>query len=197
MIADSLFLGLLKDVFGKGRKKIEPQTEHEKRVVLEMIVSLLPQEKDVVPVSFLSTLLRTAKFLETTVACRFGLEKRIGLQLGQAVLDNLLFPSSAFPGDTLFDVDTVERIMTNYIECEMEGKRSRDDASDMERVGKLMENYLAEIASDRNLSVAKFINIAELVPEKSRATEDGIYRAVDIYLKVCTHVIFLQHSMGF
>ncbi|PPD80554.1 hypothetical protein GOBAR_DD22515 [Gossypium barbadense] len=34
------------EVFGKGRKKIEPRQEHEKRVVLETIVSLLPREKN-------------------------------------------------------------------------------------------------------------------------------------------------------
>ncbi|KAI4324836.1 hypothetical protein MLD38_030288 [Melastoma candidum] len=180
------------DIFGKGGKKIEPQQEYEKRVVLETIVSLLPQERNAMSVSFLSTLLRAATFLETTVACRLDLEKRMGMQLGQAVLDDLLIPSYAFTGDTIFDIDTVQRILTNYVEYEMEGKRSGLDfdgdyasplLSDMERVGKLMENYLAEIASDRNLSVARFINLAELVPEQSRVTEDGMYRAIDIYLK--------------
>ncbi|KAI4381245.1 hypothetical protein MLD38_007337 [Melastoma candidum] len=180
------------DVFGKGREKFEPHQEHEKRVLLEVIVSLLPREKNALPVSFLSTLLRAAKYLETTVACRLDLEKRIGMQLGQAVLDNLLIPSYSFTGDTCFDVDTVQRILMNYIGSDTEGKCSRDDAdggytspppSDGERVGKLMENYLAEIASDRNLPVTKFINLAELVPEKSRAIEDGMYRAIDIYLK--------------
>ncbi|CAN1815173.1 BTB/POZ domain-containing protein SR1IP1 [Linum perenne] len=34
------------EAFSKGRKKIEPQREHEKRVVLETIVSLLPKEKN-------------------------------------------------------------------------------------------------------------------------------------------------------
>jgi hypothetical protein len=47
-----------------------------------------------------------------------------------------------------------------------------------------MENYLAEIASDRNLTVSKFIGLAEIIPEQSRVTEDGMYRAIDIYLKV-------------
>ncbi|KAL2499606.1 BTB/POZ domain-containing protein [Abeliophyllum distichum] len=34
------------EIFGKGRKKIEAREEHEKRVVLETIVSLLPREKN-------------------------------------------------------------------------------------------------------------------------------------------------------
>ncbi|XP_030532100.1 BTB/POZ domain-containing protein SR1IP1 isoform X2 [Rhodamnia argentea] len=180
------------DIFGKGRKKIEPEQEHKKRVILETIVGLLPREKNTMSVSFLSMLLRAAMYLETTVACRLDLEKRMGLQLPQAVLDDLLIPYS-FTGDTLFDVDTVQRIMTNYLEYEMDGRRfgfnadeeyvSPPPPSDTERVGKLMENYLAEIASDRNLSVSRFINLAELVPEQARLTEDGMYRAIDIYLK--------------
>ncbi|KAF7809909.1 BTB/POZ domain-containing protein SR1IP1 isoform X1 [Senna tora] len=181
----------LQEIFGKGRKKIEPRQEHEKRVVLETLVSLLPKEKNALSVSFLSMLLRAAIYLETTVACRLDLEKRMAMQLGQAVLDDLLIPSYSFTGDTLFDVDTVQRIMMNYLESEggnhlvynADSEYFSSPQSDMERVGKLMENYLAEIATDRNLPVPKFINLAELIPEKSRPTEDGMYRAIDIYLK--------------
>ncbi|KAG5061241.1 BTB/POZ domain-containing protein SR1IP1 [Glycine max] len=179
------------DVFGKARKKIEPRQEHEKRVVLETIVSLLPREKNSMSVSFLSMLLRAAIYLETTVACRLDLEKRMGMQLGQAVLDDLLIPSYSFTGDTLFDVDTVQRIMSNYLESQTGNHLvfNADDEyfsppqSDMERVGKLMENYIAEIATDRNLAVTKFTSLAELIPEQSRPTEDGMYRAIDIFLK--------------
>ncbi|GFY81046.1 phototropic-responsive NPH3 family protein [Actinidia rufa] len=178
--------------FGKGRKKIQPRQEHEKRVVVETIVSLLPREKNAVSVSFLSMLLRAAIHLETTVACRIDLEMRMGLQLDQAVLDDLLIPSFSFTGHTLFDVDSVERIMKNYLKYDLEEKYLGSNAegnflspprSEKERVGKLMKNYLAEIASDRNLSVSRFIDLAELVLEESRVTEDCMYRAIDIYLK--------------
>ena len=180
------------EIFGKGWRKIEPQEEHEKRVVLETLVSLLPREKNAMSVSFLSMLLRGAIYLGTTIACRLDLEKRMAMQLEQAVLDDLLIPSYSFTGDTLFDVDTVQRIMVNYLEPEM-GNHSVHNAVDeyfsppqghIDGVGKLMENYLAEIATDRNLPVPKFISLAELIPEQSRATEDGMYRAIDIYLKV-------------
>ncbi|CAN8251430.1 unnamed protein product [Cochlearia groenlandica] len=177
------------EIFGKGMKKIEPKQEHEKRVILETIVSLLPREKNAMSVSFLSMLLRAAIYLETTVACRLDLEKRMGLQLSQAVLDDLLIPSYSFTGEhSLFDTDTVQRVLMNYLEFEVEGVRlSNNDgvylASDMERIGKLMENYLAEVASDRNVSLQRFMDLAELIPEQTRVTEDGMYRAVDIYLK--------------
>ncbi|KAL9257236.1 BTB/POZ domain-containing protein [Drosera capensis] len=179
------------EVYGKVRKKIEPKEEHEKRVILETVVSLLPREMNALSVSFLSMLLRSSIYLETTVACRLDLEKRMALQLEQAVLDDLLIPSYSFSGDTLFDVDTVKRIMTSFLQFEMDrnngGFNMADDyvspLGDFERVGKLMENYLAEIASDRNLTVAKFIGLAELIPEQSRVAEDGMYRAIDIYFK--------------
>lgn len=174
---------------------MEPKQEHEKRVVLETIVSLLPREKNAISVSFLSMLLRASIYLETTVACRLDLEKRMGLQLGQAVLDDLLIPSFSFTGGTLFDIDTVQRILSNYLEGKDEGNSMGDynaddqgyilpPQNDMEQVGKLMESYLAEIASDRSLTVLRFISIAECIPEQSRSTEDGMYRAIDIYLKV-------------
>ncbi|XP_071713275.1 BTB/POZ domain-containing protein SR1IP1 [Rutidosis leptorrhynchoides] len=168
------------EIFGKSMKNIEPKREHEKRIVLETIVSLLPWEKNAMSVSFLSMLLRASIYLETTMACRLDLEKRMGLQLGQAVLDDILIPCSHFEGETLFDVDTVQRVMMNYLEFELQGAR---DESDMAKVGKLMESYLAEIASDRNLVVSKFINIVECIPEQAKVSEDGTYRAIDIYLK--------------
>ncbi|KAF3655331.1 BTB/POZ domain-containing protein [Capsicum annuum] len=179
------------DISGKGRKSIEARKEHEKRVVLETIVSLLPKEKSALSVSFLSLLLRAAIYLETTVSCRVDLEKRMSLQLGQAVLDDLLIPSYSLTGDTLFDVETVKRIMMNFLEYEMVGNRLgfndeenvSPSASDMGKVGKLMQDYLAEIASDSNLSVSEFISVAKVIPEQSRITEDMMYKAIDMYLK--------------
>ncbi|KAJ8544862.1 hypothetical protein K7X08_017445 [Anisodus acutangulus] len=179
------------EISAKGRKKIEARKEHEKRVVLETIVSLLPREKNALSVSFLSMLLRAAIYLETTVACRVDLERRMSLQLGQAVLDDLLIPSCSLTGDTLFDVETVKRIMTNSLEYEMVGNRlgfnyeenASPSATDTEKVGKLMQDYLAKIASDSNLSVSEFITVAEVIPEQSRIIEDMMYKAIDMYLK--------------
>ncbi|KVH92439.1 BTB/POZ domain-containing protein SR1IP1-like [Cynara cardunculus var. scolymus] len=176
------------EIFGNSKKKINPEQEHEKRMVLETIVSLLPRERNAMSVSFISMLLRAAIYLETTMACRLDLEKRMGLQLGQAVLDDILIPSYHFDGDTLFDVDTIQRALMNYLEYELEGNCDHEEyvsspQSDMEKVGKLMESYLAEIASDRNLLVSKFMNFAEHIPEQAKVTEDGMYRAIDIFLK--------------
>lgn len=177
---------------GREMKKMEPRQEHEKRVVIETIVSLLPREKKTMSVSFLSMLLRAALCLDTTLACRMDLEKRMAAQLGHAVLDDLLIPCFS-PDGTAFDVDAVQRILVGYMEHEAEAARldySTDDdvdaspTSDGGAVGRLMEAYLAEVASDVKLSIDKFTGFAEMIPERARFNEDGMYRAIDIYLKV-------------
>ncbi|MCL7030421.1 hypothetical protein MKW94_005700, partial [Papaver nudicaule] len=183
------------EIFGpKGRKRIEPKQEHEKRITLEIIVSLLPREKNIMPVSFLSMLLRAAMYLETMVASRIDLEKRIALQLEQAVLSDLLIPSFSLKGDTVFDVETVKRIMKMYLECKCktEGTLPCLNANhnsvspslcDIDKAGRLMESYLAEISPDRSLTVSKFISLAEMISKQETVTEDGMYRCIDIYLK--------------
>ncbi|CAL4938170.1 unnamed protein product [Urochloa decumbens] len=190
------------DMHGREKKKkMDPREEHEKRVVVETIVNLLPKEKNAMSVSFLSMLLRAALHLDTTLACRLDLEKRMSAQLGQAALDDLLIPSSSPEdaggggGGTEFDVDAVQRILAGYLEHEGDAAarldyRTDDDLTstpsppnDVGMVGRLMEAYLAEIASDANLPIDKFTGLAEMVPERARFNEDGMYRAIDIYLK--------------
>ena len=55
------------------------------------------------------------------------------------------------------------------------------------KVAKLMDSYLAEIARDPNLTFSKFQALAEALPEFSRITDDGLYRAIDTFLKVGLH----------
>nr|CAD1841332.1 unnamed protein product [Ananas comosus var. bracteatus] len=50
-------------------------------------------------------------------------------------------------------------------------------------VGKLIDGYLAEIAKDPNLLLSKFVELAEMVSTASRPVHDGLYRAIDMYLK--------------
>ncbi|KAK9280955.1 hypothetical protein L1049_003846 [Liquidambar formosana] len=167
---------------------------HE-RLVVETIVSLLPVEKLAIPISFLFGLLRSAVMLDCTVASRLDLERRIGSQLDISTLDDLLIPSFRHAGDTLFDVDTVHRILVNFSQQDV----SEDDMEDgsvfesdsphspsqtaLFKVSKLLDNYLAEIAPDANLKLAKFMVIADTLPAHARTIHDGLYRAIDIYLK--------------
>ncbi|KAJ4969368.1 hypothetical protein NE237_016069 [Protea cynaroides] len=168
---------------------------HEQKLVVETIVSLLPVEKSVVPITFLFGLLRTAVMLDCTVACRLDLERRIGSQLEMATLDDLLVPSFHHTGDTLFDIDTVHRILVNFSQHD-DSEDDMEDESGYEsdglqspsqsallKVAKLVDNYLAEIAADANLKLTKFMVIAESLPAHARTIHDGLYRAIDIFLK--------------
>lgn len=177
---------------------------HE-RLVVETIISLLPVEKYAVPITFLFGILRSAVMLDCSVACRLDLERRIGSQLDIATLDDLLIPSLRNAGDTLFDVDTIHRILVNFSQQD-DSDEDMDDESMFEsdnspsspsqtalfKVSKLVDNYLAEIAPDANLKLNMFVAIAESLPAHARTVHDGLYRAIDIYLKVSTTTILFS-----
>jgi hypothetical protein len=67
--------------------------------------------------------------------------------------------------------------------------------SAMMKVAKLVDNYLAEIAPDANLKLTKFIALAEILPEYARVVDDGLYRAIDIYLKVMPTLCYGCHIL--
>nr|KAJ0190389.1 hypothetical protein LSAT_V11C800419690 [Lactuca sativa] len=50
-------------------------------------------------------------------------------------------------------------------------------------VANLIDNYLAEVASDVNLKLKKFQSLVATVTDFARSIDEGIYRAIDIYLK--------------
>ena len=61
----------------------------------------------------------------------------------------------------------------------------------MQRVARIVDSYLSEIATYGELSISKFNGIANLVPKGARRTDDDLYRAIDIYLKVRLHLFDL------
>ncbi|KAG0490442.1 hypothetical protein HPP92_007305 [Vanilla planifolia] len=168
----------------------------EQRVVVETLVDLLSTEKITsVPLTFLFGMLRMAIELNASFSCRLELERRIGFQLEAASLDDLLIPSLR-TNDSVFDIDTVHRILMNFLQrieeedspessqggYESEVLRSPSHSSIL-KIGRLMDGYLAEIAPDPYLQLQKFMALIELLPDYARVIEDGLYRAVDIYLK--------------
>lgn len=90
------------------------------------------------------------------------------------------------------DVDVVQRIIEYFL---MHEQQQHQQKSAKMTVGKLLDGYLAEIARDPNLSIAKFQQLAEALPENARTCHDGLYRAIDTYLKV-TFNIFFQFGLG-
>ncbi|KAL8516296.1 hypothetical protein ACS0TY_014814 [Phlomoides rotata] len=174
-------------------------TESDQGSLLEEIVELLPVQKGVIHTRFLLRLLRTAMILHASQACRENLERRVGLQLDQSSLEDLLVPNLGYSVETLYDIDCFQRILDHFISIDqaaaspspciveeshdqlMEG--SRHCLSSLTMVANLVDSYLAEVAPDANLKFPKFQSLAATIPDYARPLSDGIYRAIDIYLK--------------
>ncbi|CAN6312782.1 unnamed protein product [Urochloa humidicola] len=176
------------------------------RAVVEAIVGLLPAQskRSPVPMAFLSGLLKTAMAVSASSICRADLEKRIGMQLDQAILEDILIAAGSGSGsgaaaqqqNGLYDTDAVARIFSVFLNLDDDSEEDGggfdcyDDSprspkqSLLVKAAKLLDSYLAEVALDSNILPSKFISLAELLPDHARLVTDGLYRAVDIFLKV-------------
>ncbi|XP_011031728.1 PREDICTED: BTB/POZ domain-containing protein At5g03250-like [Populus euphratica] len=181
--------------YAASRSTISATSEADQRSLLEEIVELLPDQKGVTPSNFLLRLLRTAMIIHASPSCRQNLEKRVGTQLDEASLQDLLIPNSGYSVETLYDIDCVQRILdhfmlmdrddptSNYVQHGGQITESSHSLIPITMVANLIDRYLAEVASDVNLKLAKFQSLAAAVPDYARPIDDGIYRAIDIYLK--------------
>ncbi|XP_060192880.1 BTB/POZ domain-containing protein At5g66560 [Lycium barbarum] len=170
-------------------------SENEQRELLETIITNLPEEtssRTSTATRILFGLLRTANILNASEASRAALERKIGSQLEQATLDDLLIPSYSYLNETLYDVACVERILGYFLNGLEERSTARIQGEEenisvrsaaLMLVGKLIDGYLSEIASDNNLLPEKFCELAVAMPDQARLFDDGLYRAVDVYLK--------------
>ncbi|OVA10947.1 BTB/POZ-like [Macleaya cordata] len=172
-----------------------PPSEEEQKLLLEEIDSLLPMQKGLTSTKFLFGLLRTALILRADPSCISNLEKRIGMQLDQATLEDLLMPNFSYSMETLYNVECMQRILEHFLAIDQTtggtSPCSIDDGQLMgspsltpiTMVAKLIDGYLAEVAPDINLKLPKFQSLAAAVPDYARPLDDGLYRAIDIYLK--------------
>jgi hypothetical protein len=101
----------------------------------------------------------------------------------------------------MYDVDLVHRLLEHFLVQEQtessspsrqpfsdkhmyEGSLRGANSNPKMRVARLLDSYLTEVSRDRNLSLTKFQVLAEALPESARTCDDGLYRAIDSYLKV-------------
>ncbi|XP_062089784.1 root phototropism protein 3 [Humulus lupulus] len=153
----------------------------KKRFFVETLVGVLPPEKDAIPCNFLLRLLRTAKMVGVEPSYLAELERRISWQLDQASLKELMIPSFSHTCGTLLDVDLVYRLVKRFVSLDEVTKSN--GAAAFVKVAKLVDSYLAEAAVDANLSMTEFVALADALPSHARAMDDGLYRAIDTYLK--------------
>ncbi|CAI0440190.1 unnamed protein product [Linum tenue] len=191
--------GMIKDGGGIHESK-------DQRMIVESLISIIPPQKDSVSCSFLLKLLRMANMLRVAPALVTELEKRVGMQFEQATLADLLIPSTTTT-TTMYDVDLVQRLLEHFLVQEQTAESSspsrqsfsekhrgggNNHPSAKMRVARLVDSYLTEVARDRNLSLTKFQVLAEALPESARTCDDGLYRAIDSYLKA--HPTLSEHE---
>ncbi|XP_024365225.1 root phototropism protein 3 isoform X2 [Physcomitrium patens] len=209
-----------KSIGDDGQTKLHESIAEQNgnRFILEEIVSMLPMKKDAVSCSFLLRMTRAAYILNCDIECKADLERRAGLQLDQGSLSDLLVPCFSHTSEYLYDIDIVRRILDHFLanelndksisgspkSCSGENKSTRNIRDGLPakkpqpalnsriKVAKLIDSYLAEVARDSKLPLAKFQLLAEALPEGSRLSDDGLYRAVDTYLKI--HPTMTEHE---
>ncbi|KAI4384047.1 hypothetical protein MLD38_009818 [Melastoma candidum] len=176
---------------------ISPLSESEQRTVLEELVEIIPNQKGVTPTGFLLRILRTSMMLRTSTSCIEKLEKLVGSQLDQAILEDILILNMNNVSETLYDIECVHRILNHFMVADRDATDpipncvpdeshlmgGPNSLTPMTMVANLIDGYLAEVATDAKLKLPKFQGLAVVVPDYARPLDDGIYHAIDIYLK--------------
>ncbi|CAI0440196.1 unnamed protein product [Linum tenue] len=199
--------GMIKDG-GTTTNKDDPLApsvqSKDQRMIVESLISIIPPQKDSVSCSFLLKLLRMANMLRVAPALVTELEKRVGMQFEQATLADLLIPSYNNNNNTMYDVDLVQRLLEHFLVQEQTAESSSPSRQSFsEKHGNMYDGMAAQrgggnnhpsakVARDRNLSLTKFQVLAEALPESARTCDDGLYRAIDSYLKA--HPTLSEHE---
>ncbi|XP_043709924.1 BTB/POZ domain-containing protein NPY2 [Telopea speciosissima] len=196
VIGEALKAYALRRLPGFSKGIIQGGDVVKNRSLVETIIWLLPTEKGSVPCSFLIKLLKAAIVLDSGETGKRELMRRIGQQLDEASVADLLIRAPA--GEIMmYDVDMVKCIVAEFVMQEKGAQTDLPMADELQeirspgyvsdnsklKVAKLVDGYLAEISRDPNLPLSKFVDLAEMVSRFSRPAHDGLYRAIDTYLK--------------
>lgn len=176
------------DVHGESLKaytqrRLEKGSDDDKLCsLIETIIFLLPTGKTSVSCDFLIQLLHQSVRLDCGETRRRELGQRIGQQLQNASSSDLVN----------LDVDLVQEIVKIFMMQDQVADHGDEhgflevkfvDSASKVKVAKLIDCYLAEIAKNPNLPLSKFTDLADMVSTLPRISHDGIYRAIDMFLK--------------
>ncbi|CAA0806778.1 BTB/POZ domain-containing protein NPY2 [Striga hermonthica] len=182
---------------GSGKNVVLQDDLPKFRSILETVVWLLPSEKGCVSCSFLLKLLKAAVSADSDERVKTELVRRIGQQLEEASVNDLLIRACE-GAELIYDVEIVLKILEEFVtqdrNFEIEIENGSGEIQEVRRPGilseasklmvaKLVDGYLTEIAKDPNLPISLFVGVSEMVSGFSRPAHDGLYRAIDTYLK--------------
>ncbi|KAI3519375.1 hypothetical protein L1887_08431 [Cichorium endivia] len=176
------------DVLGESLKaytqrRLEKGSDDVKiRSLIETIIFLLPAEKTSVSCDFLIQLLHESVRLDCGETRRRELSQRIGQQLENASVSDIVN----------LEVDLVQELVKIFMMQDQIADHGDEhgflevkfvDSASKVKVAKLIDCYLAEIAKITDLPLSKFTDLADMVSTLPRLSHDGIYRAIDMFLK--------------
>ncbi|XP_057806760.1 BTB/POZ domain-containing protein NPY5-like [Salvia miltiorrhiza] len=165
------------------------------RYLVDAITSLLPKEKSSIPCDFLLKLLQASIMLDCDELGRRMLMLKIAQQLDEVTVSDLMIRSST--GETArCNIDVVHELVEQFVMQEHSIQTGCPDDhefreicpgfisdSSKAKVARMVDGYMAEAARDVSLPLSKFVDLAEMVSTFPRSSHDGIYRAIDMYLK--------------
>ncbi|XAR71450.1 hypothetical protein NMG60_11028709 [Bertholletia excelsa] len=166
------------------------------KFLVETVICLLPPDKSVgCSCSFLLKLLKVAILVGADDILREDLIKRISLKLDEASVTDLLIPARC-PQSTKYDIELVQSLVNQFMmhdKCswDLENAEKHEKIAagfvlghgSLLNVGKLIDGYLAEVACDPNLTLSTFLLMSQSIPESARPIHDGLYWAINMYLK--------------
>ncbi|KAJ4813561.1 BTB/POZ domain-containing protein [Rhynchospora pubera] len=169
----------------------------DERILLEEIVELLPVQKGATSIKVLLSMLSASIMLNTNETCIETLEKRVGSQLHEATVEDLLVLNSRDADKAVRNVDCVERLIKQFMEqnlhineitCNSPNEERLMEADSLQRgrigaVAKLVDKYLAKVAQDENLMLQQFLALGSAIPTSARPSNDDLYHAISTYLE--------------
>jgi hypothetical protein len=162
------------------------ETLAKQRRVLESIVTMVPGDPGSVTGRFLLRLLRVANNVGASSSTRAQLVRQAGSQLDEARAADLLIPLPSDP--QAYDVGAAEAVLEHFLAQFQRAAAAPDErrrmSAAMEKVARVFDEYLRTIALDADFPVGKFIELAECLPDIARSDYDGLYHAIDTYLRV-------------
>ncbi|KAL3813667.1 hypothetical protein ACJIZ3_014935 [Penstemon smallii] len=189
VIGESLKAYALKRLPGFSKGTIQGNELLKYRYLVDTITWLLPEEKNSLPCSFLLKLLQASMMLECNETGKRALIKIIGKQLDEATIGDIR-------ETILYNIDIMHDLVEKFVMQEHSAEIDGPDASEFKeicigfdseaskiKVARLVDCYLFEAAKDSSLTLSRFVDLAEMVSSFPRSTHDGLYRAIDMYLK--------------
>ncbi|KAJ1700503.1 hypothetical protein LUZ63_000282 [Rhynchospora breviuscula] len=169
----------------------------DERILLEEIVELLPMQKGATSTKVLLSMLSASIMLNTKETCIETLEKRVGSQLHEATVEDLLVLNSRGADKAVRNVDCVKRLIKQFMElnlhvseitCNSPNEEHLMEADSLQRgrigaVAKLVDKYLEKVAQDENLMLQQFLALGSAIPTSARPVNDDLYHAISTYLE--------------